>query len=75
MGHTIKLKKGISNLVMLLLPDMNCLKREIPLRLNQPNKQSSTPLPEHVRCQKDKLLLFYPDSWYDFGVIHDLGML
>lgn len=67
MGHTVKMKKGTSNLVMLLLLNMNCSNGDISY------KKSFRPLPEHDGYQRDKLLIFVQSicPWD----IHDLGML
>lgn len=58
MVHTVKIKKGISKLVMLLLPNMTYLEGETSHKLNQPKKQSFIPFPEHAVYQKDTLLIF-----------------
>ena len=50
------MKKGTSKLVMLLQPNVNYLRGKASYKLNQPNKQSSMPLPGHASYQEDKLI-------------------
>lgn len=56
--HTVKMKKGISKLAMLLLPNIKYSRGETYHKLNQPSEQNSVPLPEQTSYQKDKVLIF-----------------
>lgn len=58
MVHTVKMKKGISRVIILLPSNMSSLRGEISYKLNQHNEQSSLSLPEHASYQKGKLVLF-----------------
>lgn len=74
MGHTVKMKRGISRLVMLLPPNTNYLEREISRKLKRPNKLSSTPSPDCAGYQKGKLVIFI--CWpICHGVAHEFGTL
>lgn len=58
-GSYIEMKKGIFKLVMLLLPNTTYLKGEISHKLNQPNKQSSVPLPKHASIKRTNCSYLY----------------
>lgn len=69
------MKVGISQLAMLLLLDTNYLRGETSHKLNQSNKQRSTPLPEKHKLSGGQVINIYTDSWCAFRMIYDLGTL
>lgn len=81
MGHIIKMRKETLKLVILLLPNMNYLRREISHKVNQmKNKIKQKEKQLHALTRACRLLErqtvnMYTDSQYAVGVIYDVGML